>query len=315
MLAKGQFNGPAGLLIELIEPKEHKTYNKAVPSSPPQEIKEMNNTKTELFQNLLSLFHSCEGNTIPEDIALEGCAGLVLYEEPLFGISSADDSLYKEYKKNDVVGSEFMLPSEWLPGAKSVISFFLPFTESVRVANRDDPENTAPEWLHARIEGQVFLDDYTRKIQAYFEDRGINACVPCIDPRFSIHSISLPDGHPKGIHIYSNWSERHAAYAAGLGTFCLTRGLISAKGVAGRYGSVIVTEEIEPDQRPYTGIYDYCIRCGACIKKCPANAISLENGKNQLLCQAWVGQTGKRYAPRYGCGKCQVGVPCESRIP
>ena len=117
------------------------------------------------------------------------------------------------------------------------------------------------------------------------------------------------------MHIASNWSERHVAYASGLGTFCLTRGLISEKGVAGRYGSIIITEEVEPDTRPYEGVYDYCIMCGACIKRCPAGAISLKHGKNQLKCKLWMDRTGRKYDPRYGCGKCQVGVPCEDRIP
>jgi epoxyqueuosine reductase len=37
----------------------------------------------------------------------------------------------------------------------------------------------------------------------------------------------------------SSWSERHAAYAAGLGTFGLCDGLITARGKAVRFGSII----------------------------------------------------------------------------
>ena len=284
--------------------------------------------RNELFRKLTEIFSGCEGNVVPEDKALEGCAGLVMYEEPLFGVSSADDALYTEYKKDGVIGSMFMGPEEWLPGAKSVVSFFLPFTERVRASNRSsrsdttgDASNrssqsdTSPEWLHARIEGQAFLNSFAEKIREYFESQGEKACVPSLDERFGITFKALAARDPEGVHINSRWSERHAAYVSGLGTFCLTRGLISAKGVAGRYGSVIVTQKIEPDERPYTGIYDYCINCGACIAKCPAGAISLEHGKNRLLCREWVESTKKRYVPRYGCGKCQVGVPCENRIP
>jgi len=35
----------------------------------------------------------------------------------------------------------------------------------------------------------------------------------------------------------SSWSERHAAYAAGLGTFSLNDALITPKGIAHRLGS------------------------------------------------------------------------------
>ena len=67
--------------------------------------------------------------------------------------------------------------------------------------------------------------------------------------------------------------------------------------------------------RRYTGIDDYCIRCGACARKCPAQAISLEHGKNNVLCNAHLEKMKEKYSPRYGCGKCQVGVPCESSAP
>lgn len=78
---------------------------------------------------------------------------------------------------------------------------------------------------------------------------------------------------------------------------------------------VIGKPYIDPDVRPYEGLYDYCIRCGACMRNCPKNAISLEKCKDQLKCAPYVNGTKKKYAPRYGCGKCQVGTPCESGIP
>ena len=65
----------------------------------------------------------------------------------------------------------------------------------------------------------------------------------------------------------------------------------------------------------YTGIYDYCTRCGACARNCPVGAITLDHGKNNIICNQYVEQTKKDYAPRYGCGKCQVGVPCEMGRP
>ena len=271
--------------------------------------------KEKLKNDLLEIFRSCEGNRVPENIALEGCAGLVLCDEPLIGVSSARDALYTVFKQKEVIGENYMPPAKWLPGAKSVISFFFPFTEEVRKSNRGEPRDTSPQWLHARVEGQALITEFTEKLKDYFGKSGIKTCVPATDERFALSVTELPDDDPKGIHIAGNWSERHAAYASGLGTFCLTRGLISAKGVAGRYASIIISEAVEPDERPYSGIYDYCIRCGACIRRCPVDAISLEGGKNQILCKEWNDKARVRYEPRYGCGKCQVGVPCESRIP
>lgn len=271
--------------------------------------------KRQIINDMLEQFRACDGNIIRRKAALEGCEGLILFEEPIFGVSAANDDIYKTFKRAEVIGENFMLPEEWLPEARSVISFFLPFTKRVRSSNRGDPERTSPEWLHARIEGQAFLNAYTDTLKAYFASRAVSSCVPATDPRFAVKSTVLPPENHKAMHIASNWSERHIAYASGLGTFCLTRGLISEKGVAGRYGSIIVSEEIEPDARPYTGVYDYCIKCGACVKRCPAAAISLEHGKNQLKCKQWMDITKQKYGPRYGCGKCQVGVPCEGSIP
>ena len=82
-----------------------------------------------------------------------------------------------------------------------------------------------------------------------------------------------------------------------------------------RLGSLILDWALPPDGRAYAGVYDWCTRCGACAARCPAGAISLKHGKNNLRCGDYVRRTGERFAPRYGCGKCQTGVPCEHRAP
>ena len=113
----------------------------------------------------------------------------------------------------------------------------------------------------------------------------------------------------------SNWSERHVAYVCGLGTFSLSKGLITERGVSGRFGSVVTDAPLPVTKRRYTGLYDYCLMCGACVRNCPAQAISLEHGKSHHLCCSYFDTLREKYAPRFGCGKCQVNVPCERRIP
>ena len=272
--------------------------------------------KAELEQVFLELFRNCPGNVISPDIALEGCTGLTIFEEPIFSAASASDPLFLSYRDPKIIGDPYMTPEEWLPGAGSVVVFFFPFTEEVRRSNRGDPGKTSNAWLQGRFEGQDFLGSYMGRVRDWFLAQGHAAVVPTADPRFDRRLTELGDQDPESIHYAVSWSERHAAYAAGLGTFSLSRAIITEKGMAGRFGSVIVTAEIEAGTRPYTGIYDYCTRCGACVRRCPANAISLENGKNQRLCRDWVTIHSKQlYAPRYGCGKCQTGVPCEAGIP
>ena len=101
----------------------------------------------------------------------------------------------------------------------------------------------------------------------------------------------------------------------GLGTFGLSKGLITRKGIAGRFGSIITELSILPDKRNYQDIYEYCNMCGECGKNCPVNAISIVKGKDHVICSKFIDKTEEKHKPRYGCGKCQIGVSCESSIP
>ena len=96
------------------------------------------------------------------------------------------------------------------------------------------------------------------------------------------------------------------------------------KGMAGRFGSVIISEYLEPTKRTYSDPFEYCLMCGACQRRCPAGAIDKERGcamgKDQAVCAPFVrGSTLPLHGPhgivRYGCGKCQVSVPCEFEKP
>jgi epoxyqueuosine reductase QueG len=90
--------------------------------------------------------------------------------------------------------------------------------------------------------------------------------------------------------------------------------MITRAGSAGRFGSVVTDAVLEPTPRTYQGPTDHCGRCGACIERCPCGAIGPE-GKDNLACKKYLDQTLGLYSPRYGCGKCQTGVPCEGRVP
>ena len=96
-------------------------------------------------------------NYVDKEIALKpDLAGMQIFNEPLFGYASADDLYFTEAKKPGIIGAHFMTPSEWLPGAKTVIALFLPFTEQVRTANRQDLSWPADEWLHAASRARLF---------------------------------------------------------------------------------------------------------------------------------------------------------------
>ena len=271
--------------------------------------------KAEFEKAFGEFLRASPGNCVPKEIALRpDLAGMRIFDEPLFGYASAEDPYFEEVKKPGIIGPHFLAPAEWLPGAKTVIAVFLPFTEQVRSANRQDMAWPADEWLHARIEGQAFQDSICRFAIEFLKKEGFSGLAPMLDPRMGRGTSPFTDRTEQNYYT-SNWSERHVAYAAGLGTFGLSRGLISRKGIAGRYMSVITDAFFEPDIRPYTGIYDYCINCGACVLNCPAGAISMGKGKMHYPCSEFLDSTKAKHKPRYGCGKCQVKVPCEACAP
>lgn len=239
--------------------------------------------------------------------------GMAIYGQPLTAFADASDPIFEQLKATEVLGPQFIEPKGWVASAASVISYFLPFTEEVRASNRL-PGMVSEEWTSARIDGEAFNDALRLFIADFLRGEGYEAVAPAIDPRF--HLVVPPQG---GTPV-SNWSERHVAYVAGLGTFGLHKGLITQKGSAGRFGSVVTSLPLEPTRRPYSDAFAYCPyitdgKCGNCVTRCPALAIS-PSGKNKEICSRYIDTEIKpRFAPRYGCAKCNVAVPCEAGIP
>lgn len=246
-------------------------------------------------------------NFVSKQIAItDELAGMKIFEEPIFAFGSAKDDGFQELKNPVAIGEHFILPKEWLPSANTVISYFFPFTDEVIKSNRKDNQWPSNEWLHGRIEGQKFIKEFNIFLNAKIINEGYESLVPTLDSRFWSSSEENP--------FTSNWSERHVAFVCGLGTFGLSKGIITEKGMAGRLGSIVTQLKLEPDKKKYTDVYEYCSMCGACIRKCPVHAISIDTGKDHNKCSAFLDMIAEKYKPRYGCGKCQVSVPCERRI-
>ena len=248
------------------------------------------------------------------------------FETPLVGFSRGDDPLYEAYK--DHVGPFYLTPWEIFTitfrdfnvrsEELTVISWILPQTKETKADNRKESFYPAERWARARIFGEEVNEKLRKHVVAALEGKGYQAVAPALTPQFSMR-ISPKYG------FASTWSERHAAYASGLGTFGLCDGLITPVGKAMRTGSVVARIQVPPTPRPYTDHHEYCLffttgSCKKCIPRCPVGAIT-EAGKDKPTCFKHLFPVTKDYVTSqygfegYGCGLCQTGVPCESKIP
>lgn len=248
------------------------------------------------------------------------------FDTPSVAFSRGDDPMYAFYK--DHIDPDFYrLPAEWLkavyghdfePSRVSIISWFLPQTQDTKEKSRKTDDCPPMEWTMNRVHGEECNRQLAKALEQHLIELGYEAVAPMVSDQFSW-------GESEKFFKISNWSERHTAHISGLGTFGLCDGLITKRGKAGRYGSVIVYAPLEATERTYTKYNEYCMAqngCTACIKRCPAGAITKEGGHDKRKCiQYSIDVIKKIDHERYGyddyavCGLCQTGVPCESGIP
>jgi epoxyqueuosine reductase len=257
----------------------------------------------------------------------------IYWDEPIVGFASGMDSLFFEYK--NIIGPFHLTPREIMAAALkeknrglllseieqiSVLSWILPASEDTRKSNRKENQFPSKLWAYTRDFGEACNDALRRHVVGFLEDLGYIAVAPVLSPSYQY----IRD---EKVGWASPWSERHVAYACGLGTFSLNDGLITPKGMAVRIGSVVTLLKLTPSDRRYRHHKENCLifrneECGKCIPRCPAGAIT-ENGHDKDKCREYVNSEPlKAKRSEYGlqnppaaCGLCQTGVPCEFEIP
>jgi len=248
------------------------------------------------------------------------------FEKPIVGFARGDDPIFEQFKTD--VGSFYLTPLESFEqvypgsGAKAeeltVISWILPHTRQTKTSNRKEKAYPSERWARGKKFGELVNIKLRNHLVKVLGNAGYSALAPCLLPSWSMQT-SEKFGYA------STWSERHTAYAAGLGTFGLCDGLITRVGKAMRCGSIVARISIPPTQRLYSKHTEYCLfltegTCGQCIKRCPVGAIT-EKGHDKKRCGAHVNGICTEYAKgEYDldinvCGLCQTGVPCQSAIP
>ena len=171
--------------------------------------------------------------------------GSPLFDEPLVGFANGDDPLFELY--HTVIGDFHWMPRQILGLAAdpnvNVVAWILPISIETRLSNRVMKEGCSVRWNHTRFLGEDFNDELRRLVVQFFKERGYKAAAPVLMEQYK--QVALKNGRA------SSWSERHAAYAAGLGTFSLSDGLITARGIAHRVGSVVCNAPLAATPRPY----------------------------------------------------------------
>lgn len=221
-----------------------------------------------------------------------------VYRRPVVGFANAEDELFLALRT--VCGPQHLLPSDLLTGARSVIAFFVPFTGELVRLNARHPF-VAREWAVAYEETNRLVAAMCERLLADLASEGVRGA--SVAPTYEFDRRSL----------VANWSHKHVAYVAGLGTFGVNRMLITERGCAGRLGSLVIDARLPASSRPSQPICSHYRggRCLVCVRRCPVQALSVAGFARQR-CYDHLLAVDAHFEDLQTvevCGKCATG-PC-----
>jgi len=217
-----------------------------------------------------------------------------MFRTPIVGFANAHDPLYDQL--DSIIGHRQIHPTEVLPDAQTVAVYFIPFAEAVTSPLRKDKTIVQP-WSDAYTHANILLLSITARLVRELDALGVTA------------RGEPPTNNYDPVNLTAKWAHKASAVIAGIGTFGLNRLIITKSGTAGRLGSVVFNQFIEPTKRPKQ---QYCLyyqqgKCKVCLQKCPTGALR-EDGYDRFRCNAYL--DGKNvHDLEQGCGMCSSG-PC-----
>ena len=217
---------------------------------------------------------------------------------------------------NELITPTHSLPTDVLFDASIVIAYFVPFTKELANTNRFARDIASPEWALAYEETNAMFVKLNEHIILELRELGYHADISPEASTFDQRTLK------------SNWSHRHFAKIAGLGTFGINNMLITKIGCCGRYSTIVTNLDAKPDS-PLQD--EFCLykkngSCGICVKHCPSGALTLD-GYDRHKCYVVLRKNaelytefGSSYTNETGeppnsigsevCGKCVVNTPC-----
>jgi len=226
------------------------------------------------------------------------------WREPVIGFAQASDPLFSKFK--EIVSPDHLHPEDLLPGARTVISYFIPFSPEIVNSNLGN-DFCSRDWAIAYVETNKLIEELNNKCKEEIEKMGFK--VALVPPTHNFSEETL----------LSNWSHRHVAFAAGLGDFGINNMLITEKGSCGRVGSFVTDLEIAPSSKKEN---PFCLEkagevCGKCLERCPVQAFR-EGDFSRRVCYDYLLKNDSQYPELElidACGKCCVGIPCSLTNP
>lgn len=223
---------------------------------------------------------------------------------PLVAFADPNDNMFSNLKQ--IVKPTHLIPRDILQSAETVISYFIPFDNSIIDSNVKG-KYSSKEWALAYVE----TNDLIANINEYLVER--------------LNELNYPSKRIPSIHnfdkesLMSDWSQRHIAQIAGLGKFGINNMLITEKGCCGRFGSIVTSIKLKPSLR---GDKEYCLyklkgTCKKCLESCVSNALETDSF-DRIRCFDIVMINDKLHPDlplTDVCGKCCVQLPCSTNIP
>ena len=228
-----------------------------------------------------------------------------VWREPIVGFASVDNPLFDRFKQ--IIQPTHAAPCKLLPGARSVVVYFIPFSKKLHRENLRTEYYCSRSWAMAYVETNRLISDINEHIRSELESRGHQ--VALIPPTHNFDQESL----------MSDWSHRHVAYAAGIGSFGVHNLIITEKGCTGRLGSLVTDLALEPSPMPKE---EFCLQragidCLKCVERCRYDALYADRYDRHACYRQCL--ANDRYHGDLGltdvCGKCSAMVPCSVTNP
>lgn len=224
------------------------------------------------------------------------------YREAIIGVVSADDPGFAAL--SSLTGFNHFLPGDLLPGARSIVCFFLPFSPDIVIANQAHKDSVAREWAVAYVETNMLIGQITSGLIEKLRQNGIQAAA---EPATGNFDYSV---------LKSHWSHKSIAVMSGIGSFGLHQLVITDAGCAGRLGSFVVDVDLPVSKPPQKERCEYYATgaCLDCVLACPVQALAEDEHFNRQVCWQQCLRNGEYFQDLgddvHICGKCAVLGPC-----